>query len=136
LRRADSFDKSEAERYDGGMQSLFRRWWSFLRGRRAPAAGAERRTSPRIAVAFAAAFSADHAHGQGVLADLSLGGCLIETANPPPADTLLAVKLFAPDEKAPLEATASVHWVDGNRMGVKFLRVQSQDRLLKLLSQV
>ena len=118
------------------MQSLFRRWWTFLRGRRVPAAGAERRASPRIPVVYAAAFSADHARGQGVLADLSIGGCLIETANPPPTGTLLAVKLFAPDEKTPLEATASVHWVDGKRMGIKFLRVQSQDRLLKLLSQV
>ena len=118
------------------MQSLFRRWWAFLCGRRAPAAGAERRASPRIAVVFAAAFSADHARGQGTLVDLSLGGCLIETGHPPAAGTLLAVKLFAPDEKTPLEATASVHWADGKRMGIKFLRVQSQDRLLKLLSQV
>ncbi len=116
--------------------SLFRRWWAFLRSRRGPAAGAERRASPRIPVVFAAAFSADHARGQGALSDLSMGGCLIETGNPPAAGTLLAVKLFVSEEKTPLEATASVHWVDGKRMGIKFLRVQSQDRLLKLLSQV
>jgi hypothetical protein len=109
--------------------------WAFLRGRRVPAAQAERRASPRFPVRFAIAFSADHAQGRGALSDLSLGGCLIETGHPPPAGTLLEVKLFLSENEMPLEAAATVHWVDGQRMGIRFLRVRNQDRLLRFLSQ-
>lgn len=116
--------------------SLFRRMWAFLRGRQVPATGAERRTSPRIPVRFAIAFSADHGRGQGTLSDLSQEGCLIQTDNPPPAGTILEVKLFVTENEMPLEAAATVNWVDGKRMGIKFLRVRNRDRLLKRLSQV
>ena len=74
--------------------SLMRRLWGFLRGRPFQPDGREQRESKRLLVRFAIAFAGEHKKGKGIARDLSLGGCMMETDMPLPADTLLELKLF------------------------------------------
>src|SRR5205807_10014364 len=106
----------------GKAMSLLRRLWGFLQGRLFRPEGREQREFKRILVRFAIAFTGEHKKGKGIARDLSLGGCMIETDTPLPADTLLELKLFVAEEEMPIEVAASVRWADGKRMGIKFLR--------------
>ena len=114
--------------------SLLRRLWGFLRGRLFRPEGREQRESKRILVRFAIAFAGPHKKGKGIARDLSLGGCMMETDTPLPADTILELKLFVAEAEMPIEVAASVRWADGQRMGIKFLRIRDQDRFRKFLS--
>jgi len=113
--------------------SLLRRLWGFLRGRLFRPEGREQRESKRVLVRFAIAFAGPHKKGKGIARDLSLGGCMIETDTPLPMDTLLELKLFVAEHEMPVEVAASVRWSDGQRMGIKFLRIRDPDRFRKFL---
>jgi hypothetical protein len=113
--------------------SLVRRVWSFLRGRPQPD-GLTQREYKRILVRFTIAFAGGQKKGRGIARDLSLGGCMMETDMPMPVDTLLELKLFVTEQEMPIEVAASVRWADGQRIGIKFLRIRDQDRFRKFLS--
>ena len=113
--------------------SLLRRLWSFLRGRLFQPEGQEQRESKRILVRFAIVFGGAHKKGKGIACDLSLGGCMIETDTLLPVDTLLELKLFVAEHEMPIEVAASVRWADGQRMGIKFLRIRDPGRFWKFL---
>src|SRR5438445_13867509 len=112
----------------GTATSLLRGLWGFLRGRLFRPEGREQRESKRILVRFAIAFAGPHKKGKGIARDLSLGGCMIETDTPLPMDTLLELKLFVAEHEMPVEVAASVRWADGQRLGIKFLRIRDPDR--------
>ena len=114
--------------------SLMRRLWGFLRGRPFQPESREQREFKRVLVRFALAFAGEHKKGKGIARDLSLGGCMMETDTPLPADTILELKLFVAEAEMPIEVAASVRWADGQRMGIKFLRIRDQDRFRKFLS--
>lgn len=114
--------------------SLMRRVWGFLRGRPFQPDGRELRESKRLLVRFAIAFAGERKKGKGIARDLSLGGCMMETDTPLPVDTILELKLFVAEQEMPIEVAASVRWADGQRMGIKFLRIRDQDRFRKFLS--
>lgn len=111
------------------------RFRAFQWGWRGRSAGQERRQFDRIMVRFAVAFSSEHLQGKGTVINLSMDGCLIETDTMAPADTLLNLKLFASGQDMPVEIAGIVRSVDGKRLGVKFLRVRSQDPLAQFLRQ-
>ena len=113
--------------------SLLRRLWGFLQGRLFRPEGREQRESKRILVRFAIAFGGAQKKGKGIARDLSLGGCMIETDMLLPVDTLLELKLFVAEHEMPVEVAASVRWADGQRMGIKFLRIRDPDRFWKFL---
>lgn len=114
--------------------SLMSRVWSFLRGRPFQPEGREQREFKRVLVRFTIAFAGEHRKGKGVARDLSLGGCMMETDTPLPVDSLLELKLFVAEQEMPIEVAAAVRWADGQRMGIKFLRIRDEDRLRKFLS--
>jgi hypothetical protein len=114
--------------------SLMRRVWSFLRGHPFQPEGRELREYKRILVRFTIAFAGGQKKGRGIARDLSLGGCMMETDTPMPVDTLLELKLFVTEQEMPIEVAASVRWADGQRIGIKFLRIRDQDRFRKFLS--
>ena len=114
--------------------SLMRRVWGFLRGRPFQPEGREQREFERILVRFAVAFAGEHKKGRGIARDLSLEGCMMETDTPLPADTLLELKLFVAEQDMPIEVAAAVRWADGQRAGIKFLRIRDLDRFRKFLS--
>lgn len=118
----------------GKAMSLLRRVWGFLRGRHFQSEGREQRESKRVLVRFAVAFAGEHKKGRGLALDLSLGGCMMETASPLPAGALLELKLFVDEQEMPIEVAAAVRWADGPRAGIKFLRISNPDRFRKFLS--
>ena len=114
--------------------SLMRRVWGFLRSGPVQPEYREQRELKRILVRFAAVYAGAHKKGKGIARDLSLGGCMMETDTPLPVDSLLDLKLFVAEQEMPIEVAASVRWADGQRMGIKFLRIRDRDRLRKFLS--
>jgi len=62
--------------------------------------------------------------GEGKVTDLSVFGCSIECTGAIPETTTLAVRLLLPDqeESLPIEQ-AEVRWVNGNRVGIQFGKV-------------
>src|SRR5437870_8476893 len=113
--------------------SKMRRICIFHRSRPVQPESREQRESKRILVRFAIAFGGAHKKGKGIARDLSLGGCMIETDTPLPMDKLLELKLFVAEHEMPVEVAASVRWSDGQRMGIKFLRIRDPDRFRKFL---
>ncbi|TLY28113.1 MAG: hypothetical protein E6K62_10130 [Nitrospirae bacterium] len=53
--------------------------------------------------------------------------------SPLPVDTLLELKVFVDEHEMPVEVAASVRWADGQRMGIKFLRIRDPDRFRRFL---
>lgn len=84
-------------------------------------------------VRFVVAFSGEHLKGKGTVLNLSMDGCLIDVDTVVPVDTLLNLALFASEQGMPVEIAGIVRSVHNKRIGVKFLRVRSQDRLLQFL---
>jgi hypothetical protein len=68
--------------------------------------------------------------GEGKVTDLSVFGCSIECTGVIPETTTLAVRLLLPDqeESLPIEQ-AEVRWVNGNRVGIQFEKVDRASNL-------
>lgn len=69
-------------------------------------------------------FADDATIGEGKVTNLSVFGCEIECADAVPETTTLLVRLLLPDqeESLPIEQ-AEVRWVQGNRVGIQFGKV-------------
>ena len=64
-------------------------------------------------------------NGDGTLMDLSMQGCRIKGASSLTCGTRLRVWLWLPDQSLPVEIEqAVVRWIQGDRCGVSFLKVQ------------
>lgn len=104
----------------------------------ADAAGQEKRSSPRAAVALRIAYrTRDHEEGVSVTRDIGAGGTFIETATPLPLGTELSVDFVLPDPPFEhIRAKARVAWVRqvAERilflpgMGVKFVDIDTEAR--------
>src|SRR2546428_2351227 len=101
-----------------------RRLWGFLRGRPFQPEGREQREFKRVLVRFALAFAGEHQKGKRIPRDLSLGGCMMVTDTPLPADTILELKLFVAEAEMPLDVAASARGADPQRMRIQLLRIR------------
>jgi hypothetical protein len=89
----------------------------------------DQRQYERIPVRIPASFSGEQTKGEGVLADLSMGGGTLETEAPVLSGTVLAVS-FQPTDRDPrltIEA-AVVRSVRASSLGLEFLRLQPVER--------
>lgn len=96
-----------------------------------------RRAMPRLRVQFRAAFSNTRSKGDGVLLDLSPGGCRIESPNPVEPGSSLELDIYAPNLGWPIIVdAATVLWVCGQTFGLTFFRITEpeQQRLGKMVS--
>jgi hypothetical protein len=94
--------------------------------------GMETRYSQRISVACSVIFAGDGGVGEGRVLDISLPGCLLESAAALKSGDYVQLRLFLPDLQVPLHVPlAAVRWVEGNRVGLEFIRtsVEEQTRL-------
>jgi hypothetical protein len=97
-----------------------------------PASGpAERRKSVRVPVQIPVTFESNEVSGEGMLTDMSLHGCSLDTKQP--LQTGLLLKLNLPDKAAgkaggTVQQLATVVVVTGNRAGLKFLAYSFQER--------
>lgn len=76
--------------------------------------------------------------GEGVVINLSLPGCAVESATPLPIGSRIELHLLLPIHFFPVAVDhAEVVWSSDARFGVKFLRIRSGDeaRLQRLIEQ-
>ena len=91
---------------------------------------ADRRATPRLRVQFRSTFFVSAMlEGRGVILDLSLGGCRIESPLPMTPGVTLELRIFAPDVEWPLMVeAATVQWVSGQTFGLAFFRITESER--------
>ena len=90
----------------------------------------ERRQTLRVKVQFRSLFSAPNiVEGDGMVVDLSHGGCRIATLVQVPTGTNLVVQLMLPDDLLPITVKSSiVRWSRGHEFGMQFLELREEDR--------
>lgn len=94
------------------------------------------RRSPRFDVNFGSTFAGEFLAGQGMITNLSIGGCSIESTITLTAQSVVGLKIQLPDSRWPLEIEqAIVRWVRGNTFGLEFRALSASDttRLQHLL---
>lgn len=100
----------------------------------------DRRTTPRFRVQFRTTFSASpKLEGTGLMLDLSLGGCRIESPLTLDPSLSLELRIYVPDIDWPLMIeAASVQWVSGHTFGLGFVRLRDveRERLRQVMEQL
>jgi hypothetical protein len=100
----------------------------------------ERRAMPRLRVQFRTTFSAASTlEGTGIVLDLSMGGCRIESPVLMVPGFSLELRIHVPDLDWPLMIdAASVQWVSGQTFGLAFVRISETDqqRLEQVISNL
>lgn len=87
------------------------------------------RYSQRVSVTCSVIFSGDSGVGEGRILDISLPGCLLESAARLKAGDYVQLRLFLPDLQSPLHVPlAAVRWIEGNRVGLEFIRTSREER--------
>ncbi|MGE0468660.1 MAG: PilZ domain-containing protein [Nitrospira sp.] len=78
-----------------------------------------------LPVPYPVMFSNAQTIAEGKVMNLTVFGCAIECDDTPPKQTTLRVRLILPDhtQSLPVEE-AEVRWVQGNRMGLQFHKVE------------
>jgi len=84
---------------------------------------------PRLGVQFRAAFSDTQLRGDGVMLDLSSGGCRIESPNLVEPGMSLELHIYAGDLGWPIMVeAATVQWVGSQTFGLAFFRITEAER--------
>lgn len=87
------------------------------------------RSSTRAAVSYPVRLSSDSMTGQGMVINLSVPGCAIETDLPVQPGEYLELLVMAPDEARPLTVElAKVRWATQHKVGIEFIRVRRDDQ--------
>lgn len=87
------------------------------------------RYSERIPVECGAVFSGENMCGEGRVIDVSLPGCLMESPELVKVGDYMRLRLFLPDQAAPLNVPlAVVRRVDGSFIGLEFIRSSDEDQ--------
>jgi PilZ domain len=99
-----------------------------------------RRATPRLRVQFRTGFSdGTTLEGIGIMQDLSMGGCRIESPVAMTPGLALELRIHVPDLEWPLMIeAASVQWVSGLVFGLAFFRIteSEQQRLAHVITKV
>ncbi len=97
----------------------------------------EQRQDPRFQTRLSVAFSGTNLQGDGLVTNLALGGCAVESSSGVPTGMPLALRVLLPEGGDPLEVDmAVVRWAAVGKCGVQFLIMpaESQTRLRLFLS--
>lgn len=87
------------------------------------------RYSQRISVACSVIFAGEGGVGEGRILDVSLPGCLLESASSLKPGEYVQLRVFLPDLQSPLHVPlAAVRWVEGNRVGLEFIRTSRDEQ--------
>jgi hypothetical protein len=90
----------------------------------------DRRATPRLRVQFRTTFSdSTKLEGTGIILDLSMGGCRIESPVTLEPGLLLELRIHVPDLEWPLMIeAANVQWVSGQTFGLAFFRITETEQ--------
>ncbi|ALA58851.1 PilZ domain-containing protein [Nitrospira moscoviensis] len=97
------------------------------------------RKDPRFPVDFGSSFSGEQVAGRGMIANLSVGGCRLESNVTLAPDTRLALNIRLPDSRWPLQIDqAVVRWARHGTVGVEFQTISRTElnRLQHLLQDL
>lgn len=85
---------------------------------------------PRAVVQASAVFSVGGRLGDGLVLDLTVPGCLLESPCPPHRGDALTLRVSLPQGGPTFRvALGVVRWVQGRRFGVEFLEMAPPERL-------
>lgn len=91
----------------------------------------DRREHLRIPVRLFLSFSGGKVRGEGMVRDISMGGCVIESQASVHVDDIFYLQIVLENEQAPIEVAAMVRSVSSRGIAFKFLRsAQENKRLL------
>jgi hypothetical protein len=96
------------------------------------------RKAPRLQVQVRIFFTAGDTEGEGVVLDLSKGGCRVQCETAVSVGTEIEAQIYFPDYEWPLKVgRAGVRWTNGDVFGVEFLdlRPAQKERLRTLLTE-
>lgn len=111
-------------------QSCGCRFLAFRGGRRYAKGLVDRREHRRVPVRLSLSFSGGKIREKGVVRDLSLGGCVIESKAKVKVDDIYYLQIFIDEDGPPIETAAVVRSVGPRGIGFKFLRSARDDRRL------
>jgi PilZ domain-containing protein len=91
----------------------------------------QRRKSVRVSVQIPVTFESNEVSGEGILTDMSLNGCSLESKQS--LRSGLVIKLNLPAGKgqksgSTVQQLATVMWINGQRAGLQFLAYSFQER--------
>ena len=93
----------------------------------------------RAMVRYLVSFLGDYGVSGGVLFNLSVGGCAIESSMPPERDAVMPLRIHPSAQSAPIEVElAEVSWVSGRDFGLRFIQLESgqAERLQRLIGNL
>ena len=94
----------------------------------------DRREHLRIPVRLRLSFSGGKIRGEGMVADISLGGCVITSDTPVSVDDIYYLEIVVSEQEPPIEVPAIVRSVGARGVAFKFLRkAQENKRLLSFI---
>ena len=91
----------------------------------------DRRLAPRFKVHLPISFSRDSLAGEGIVVNLSLGGCAVESEQKVQRWKYVTLHIFLPNQDAPLVVDrAQVRWSRRRRLLVlEFLAMQPEEQV-------
>ena len=96
--------------------------------------GIDRREHLRIPVRLFLSFSGGKIRGEGMVMDLSMGGCIIKSQTQVHVDDIFYLEIAITNQEAPIEVAAMVRSVSARGIAFKFLRkAQDNKRLLAFI---
>ena len=110
--------------------SCHRRFLAYRLGRSVPWRFVERRQHLRIPVRLFLSFSGGRIRGEGIVLDLSMGGCMIHSEAQVHVDDIFYLQIALDDGEAPLEVAAMVRSVTARGIAFKFLRAAQENKRL------
>ena len=99
----------------------------------------EQRQHPRFQTRLSVAFSGTNLQGHGLVTNLAVAGCAVESSIALTTGTPLALRVLLPEGGDPLEVDmAVVRWASVGKCGMQFLILpaESQQRLRLFLSNL
>lgn len=95
-----------------------------------PRNGVERREHLRIPVRLYLSFSGGKVRGEGIVMELSVGGCFIKSETQVRVDDIFYLEIATHQDESPLEVAAMVRSVSQRGIAFKFLRAAQENRRL------
>lgn len=90
----------------------------------------DRREHLRIPVRLYLSFSGGKVRGDGIVMDISVGGCIIKSETQVHADDIFYLQLTLDESEPPLEVAAMVRSVSARGIAFKFLRAAQENKRL------
>ncbi len=95
----------------------------------------DRREHLRIPVRLYLSFSGGKVRGEGMVMDLSVGGCIIKSETQVHTDDIFYLQLTLNESEPPLEVAAMVRSVSARGIAFKFLRAAQENKRLMAFVQ-